>query len=308
VTKSEDALCLEMHFASDLSAGRTVDRLQSWLSTSAPRMFDTFEVHAYERDPNRLSIDRSDPHALRHAVRRKGLERGDTYAQLSAQDPPPALERHFGHVLLRGRGTGTTGRYVSVDFDSMIPARPSGSQWLWSNSVGASVKPTRVEGVSRPDWICSLARELAEDENFLWGAAYLDEEFPASNLDTTRGLRAIGRDVRRYLPGLYWLNFFGAAYTELMDVIAAEAMGVGNWQRIGQTLTLECHGDPEGWRGFTTQKHQLLNALGADLFFDRRRPERDTRAPDLGLVPLPDSRPFQVLTSDGVNFTPLPPI
>ena len=37
--------------------------------------------------------------------------------------------RRFGQVLLRGRGPGSSRMFLSIDFDSMIPARPIGRTW-----------------------------------------------------------------------------------------------------------------------------------------------------------------------------------
>jgi hypothetical protein len=43
-----------------------------------------------------------------------------------------------------------------------------------------------------------------------FGFACDTEEYHAKNMSTEGGgVRAIGIDIGKYLPGLYWLNFFG---------------------------------------------------------------------------------------------------
>lgn len=34
---------------------------------------------------------------------------------------------------------------------------------------------------------------------------------------TTPRIQAVSRDISQFLPGLYWLNYFGPAYRDLMD-------------------------------------------------------------------------------------------
>ena len=301
-----DDLCLELHYGCDLGESDVLVHLQSVLASSAPRMFATLEVHAHERDRNRLVLVPDRPTSLRDAVLARGTERGATYRALAAESPPPLDGRRFGAVLLRGRGAGTGGRYLSIHFDTQAPAMPIGSSWLWSNSIGVTVSTARVEGEKRSTWVQELAGDMARHPHFLWGAAYLSGEFAASNLDTEGGLRAIGRDVRRHLPGVYWLNLFGSPYVELIGLPRLRTAPAARVQQDGQCAVLQAYDVPEEWPHRLEAKQRLRHHLGDDLFFDRTRPERRTRAPDFGLAPLAERPPFQVFTADGETFTPLP--
>jgi hypothetical protein len=232
-----ETLRLEMHFARDLTTTSTLDNLQVWLSAEARSLCATLEVHGYERDPDRLLVDLADPRGLGSAVHRRGLARGALFLQLVAEHPPPEGQRRFGSVLVRGRGRGTAGCYLGIQFDSNTPLRRSGDQWLWSNSIDVSVTAGRVEGLDRSDWVRRLGLFLAQDPDLVWGAAYVQDEFRASNLDASSGLRAIGRDARRHLPGLYWLNYFGEPYTSLMALDSARATGIGT----GRNSTMQSY-------------------------------------------------------------------
>ncbi|MBM0207171.1 hypothetical protein JNW90_32380 [Micromonospora sp. STR1s_5] len=85
-----------------------------------------------------------------------------------------------------------------------------------SNNIGGRISAPRVEGVDRQEWACRLIDEVATGTTMVWGAAYLSPEFARSSIDTNRGMRAIGRDMRTSLPGVYWLNVFGPPYVDLI--------------------------------------------------------------------------------------------
>ena len=74
--------------------------------------------------------------------------------------------------------------------------------------------------------------------------------------DRPKGHGWLGRDYRRYVPGLYWLNYFSHEYTRQRDIDV-------DWvaSRTGGRLTpltngslLDLYGDPEKWR----EKNELI--------------------------------------------------
>ncbi len=305
-TKALDDLYLELHYGRDLIQSDVLMRLQAVLASSAPKMFASLEVHAYERDRERVVVTREQATSLRDAVLARGTERGATYYALLAESSLAPDTRRFGNVLLRGRGPGTGGRYAFVQFDTQVPARPIGSTWLWSNSIEMTVSTARLEGQDRSTWMEAFAADLSRHPDFLWGAAYLRQEFEASNLDTTEGERAIGRDVRRHLPGVFWLNLFGQPYRDLIGIPALRTAPAAIVDEDDHRVILRAFESPEDWVTGVGAKEELRRHLGDDFFFDRRQPERPTRAPDFGLVPLRELPAFQVFTSDGEHFTVLP--
>src|SRR2546429_2640702 len=142
-------LSFEFHYGADLVEGQVLWILQEVLSRLAPKAFATLEAQAYERDSARLHIDCGRPEALRDAVVAKGTERGPTFHALVKSHGAPEEPRRFGQTLLRGRGAGSGGWYLSVRFDSRTPVIPSGSSWLWSNSITGWISKARVEGIPR---------------------------------------------------------------------------------------------------------------------------------------------------------------
>jgi hypothetical protein len=251
-------------------------------------------------------VDLSDPDGLRAAVVAKGTERGATFHALAQGQEDRLRELRFGQVILRGRGSGTKGVYLDVGFDRRVPARPSGTNWLWSNSIGGSISPARVEGSDRRDWVCRLIDELAAATTMVWVAAYLSPEFWRSNIDTSRGVQAIGRDMRQSLPGVYWLNVFGRPYVDLIGERRLLDAPADMVDRRGEHVVIRAYRNAEDWAAQHKTRHTLAAALGAEHFFDRDDPARQHRAPDYGLPELPERPPFRVLTSDGTHFTQLP--
>jgi hypothetical protein len=249
------------------------------------------EVLSYERDRSRIPVDQNDQDALRAAVLAKGTERGPSYEALVEAHGAPAAYLRCGYVLLRGRGPGARGCYLSVSFDNRTPARPSGSSWLWSNSICGSVSAARVDGVPRQEWVFRLVEQLAVHTPMLWGAAYLRPEFADSNLDTSHGATAIGRDMRTHLPGIYWLNVFGRPYLDLIgeqQLLAAPAAAA---RHVGDHVLVQAYPDARAWADNHAVRRSVMAALGAEYFFDRHNPTAAYRAPDFGLPPLPERRP-----------------
>jgi hypothetical protein len=287
-------LCFEFHYGCDLAEGNVLGHLQAALGRLAPRMSATLEVHGYERDRTRRPVNIAVLDALRAAVVAKGTEQGQSFQTSLGDGGGSGAVRRFGHVLLRGRGPGSSRIFLSVEFDSMVPARPIGRTWVWSNSIGGRLSARRVEGIDRQAWVCQLAEQLTTTTTILWGAAYLHPEFASSNLDTSQGMRAIGRDVRTALPGIYWLNIFGPPY---VDLIGEQRLLDGTAKaatRSGDHITIRPYRDAEDWQSNEPARHQLKVALGAEYFFDRNDPFRRYRAPDFGLAELPANPPHPV--------------
>jgi len=185
---------------------------------------------------------------------------------------------------------------------------PSGGRWLFSNSISVHIDRARVGGSARALWALRLITEVGADPRLLWGASFLDAEFRAKNLhDGPDGMWALGRDVRVSLPGVFWANVFGDPYVRLMGrgrlaSVPARVLAAG------QDVVVVGHDEPEEWAepAVTARNDQIARHIGVQYFFDRRAPDRQTQAPDLGLRPLPKRDPIRVLAADDDAFTILP--
>ena len=301
-------LHFEMHFEDDLAESGHIESFAETLQQLAPGLLHELAVCAFETDPAPIRADWTRTGELRRAVLDKGGARGDLYAELAASNPPPQHPRRFGDAHLKSANRST---YLSVQFDEYVPARPMGKNWLFSNSISGTFGTSRVAGHRREDLVREIVIALGGLPGFLWGAAYLTTEFRSSNLhDGPDGMWAIGRDISSHLPGIYWLNLFGATYLRHMNLgESATSLHFASLTALGSRgLAVQIYEHPEDWENEAGRaaRNTAMAALGEQFFFDRREPDRETIAPDFGLARLTEPGRFTVLTADGESFTPLP--
>jgi hypothetical protein len=295
---------LECHYGVDLASdGGPIGALCSALVDLG--FGGAAKVLAYERDRGAVAVDLGEPATVQRVVVEKGSARGSTLQALEAGAPSPH-PRRFGEVMLRGRHPRS---WVGIRFDEHRPAMRSGQQWLFSNSVSFTTEKPRLGRTESPDWIRELLHRLAGGTELVWGAAWDDDEFRCSNLhDGNDGMWALGRDVRRSLPGLFWLNAFGPVYVELIGEDALMS-APGEISRLGSAVVMELYPSSDDWMTPTGREahKRALTHLGRQYFYDRDAPERITVAPDFGLPELPASgAALQLLATEGETFTVLP--
>lgn len=302
------SLHLEVHYGTDLAAEpRTISDLCASLVDLG--FGSRVRVSEYERDRTAVDVDLRNPSAVHRVVVQKGCARGPTYEALAsealASGSRPRRPRRFGDVMLRGPIRRT---WLSVRFDEYVPARPMGASWLFSNSISLSTDATRISSTQAHDWLRQLLHRLASDPDVLWGGAWDVDEFRASNLhDENGGMWALGRDMRRSLPGLFWLNAFGPRYVDLIGLDTLST-APATQTRVGSTVVVELYPSPGDWTTASGRDahDRVLGHLGRRFFYDRADPDRATSAPDFGLPELPPGRRLRVLTTDGRTFTVLP--
>jgi hypothetical protein len=300
----QETLSLELHFGADLATYDVIDKVQAFLSATAIQYSAGLRVLRYERDRDAIMVDVRRDGELRSAVLTQGGYRGETYKALASQDRP-SHARRFGEALVYGADRSM---WLSVQFDEYVPAKPSGDRWLFSNSITVHIDRARVGDSARALWALRLITEVGADPRLLWGASFLDSEFRAKNLHYgPDGMWALGRDVRASLPGVYWANVFGDPYIRMMGrgrlaSVPAQVLAAG------KNVVVVGHDEPEDWAkpAVTACIDQIARHIGGQYFFDRRAPDRQTQAPDLGLQPLPQRDPLRVLATDDDAFTILP--
>ncbi len=130
----------------------------------------------------------------------------------------------------------------------------------------------------------ALAFELAFATDLATGDV-VDMLQDALRTDDAQGMRALGRDMRCALPGLYWLNVFGPPYRRLIGDATLQSAPAAGAQPVGSSLVLTLYDRPEDWTTFESRRrHQLaLEHLGPRVFYDRNLPDAETIAPDFDL-------------------------
>jgi hypothetical protein len=155
------------------------------------------------------------------------------------------------------------------------------SQYAFVSSNRLSIEIhnlARVDRLAAVDWVRAFFEQSVTVLPVLYARAYLDQEFEAKN--RVPGT-VVGVDLRRHLPGLYWLNYLGPPYVGLIGrdrLLSSPAFHVG---ASADGVILQLDESPEAWdRPECAQRErQVIDHLGRQFFFERNDPGRETVAP-----------------------------
>ena len=267
----------------DLDAELVFDRLLTWddlirvqsvLVDMAPRWCRPLRWSRSSRD--QVLIDVSEPDALASVVVAGAGQRGATYWSLVEVHGRQPFERYVGSVELRGAGP-ELGAVISLD---ELVVSPLGQKLALRNAVTLQVRRSSVDGRPGRDWTADCFSALATELSPAWGSARHPAEYWSKVMDDGPRVEAVGRDFGRWLPGAFWLNYFGVAYRELigeqllLSAPGARSMGDGVMVGIGD--------DPVGWADpdMVDLDRRVREHLGTDLFFSRSEPDHVGRVPD----------------------------
>jgi hypothetical protein len=140
-----------------------------------------------------------------------------------------------------------------------------------------------VEGRTASERASAICEAICARMPTRHACAYLDAEYNAKNIiDDETGVRAIGARLARGIPGLYWLNFFGAPYVELMGrekLLTAPAYEV---KPVGDGVLVALAASAEAWQSadYKQRGQAVIAHLGRQFFFSRDDPDRPLVAPD----------------------------
>lgn len=177
--------------------------------------------------------------------------------------------------------------HVSVDSMPIVWMR-TGSLRL-GNSISFVAHADEIEGMSAAHWIYQVFMEMVETFEPLWGAVSSDPEYEAkvmgvfpSDSSTPGAWGAVGYDFGRALPGLFWLNFFGPRYVELIGrerLLGAPAVEA---REVGSGVLIVTRSDPYEWGSEDARRslEDVLGHIGRQFFFSKAEPDAPRVAPD----------------------------
>lgn len=116
-----------------------------------------------------------------------------------------------------------------------------------------------------------------------YARAHAWAEYDGKNMDHTGGARAVGVDIGASLPGLYWSNFFGKLYVDLIGLNRLLSAPAYEVRKLGNGVILMLSASPWHWttREYAEAERQVLQHLGEHYFFSKQNPDRETVGPDL---------------------------
>ena len=258
-----------------LTTGSGLDGLQEVLLAAAPLWCSGLRVWRSRRDQR--AIDAQQPGALTKAVLAAATERGPTYRALVERYGRPPFERCSGSAELRGAEPGLT---VVVSIDEWITS-PLGSTKALGNRIALQVRRPKVEGNIGHAWLRETFETLCARLSPAWGHAGHPAEYWEKAMSVEPRIEAVGRDFGRFLPGLFWLNFFGRRYRRLIGDDRLRSTPAERVAVIGEGTLIALGSDPRAWNtpDYACAEKQVRDHLGPQLFFSKTEPDRQTVAP-----------------------------
>lgn len=281
-TSSLDA---RLYSANSLLGGSQLEEVQRILMQLAPEW--TSKLHLWRFRKTRLPIDATRKGALLGIALSKGVETGSLYRHL-LKIAPPINHRRTGSMELRGAYRGLT---VVIALDDWTFC-PSGGRWLVGNQINIQVRSRLIERRDASAWVQEYVERCCSSLDPLFGFVCATDEYDAKNISTDGGgLRAIGVDIAKYLPGLYWLNFFGRPYKELITDGRLSSAPECEVSACGSGYILKLSDSPHDWNlpEYKRKEEVVRHHLGEKYFFSRDCAQTETVSP-FKLPKLPDPR------------------
>jgi hypothetical protein len=232
-----------------------LDVLQSVINETLPQWSSELRVAMYE-------------HSRKHFVVGRQARLFDGVHQVA----PP--KQRFGCAVL-------TGAYKNLSFfldhcESRVPVE--------LNKMAVEVYgPFMIEGQATSAWARGFFEAIAAQLPVRYGNARTSEEYDAKNMvDDETGAYAIGANVNKAIPGLYWLNYFGGPYVDLIGrerLLSAPAYDV---KPVGDGVLIALDSSAESWQSepYVEREQAVINHLGPQYFFSRLHPDRQMTAPN----------------------------
>jgi hypothetical protein len=265
----------ELVFDRYLGAGNDLDLLQGLLRKVAPKW--SSEMHLWKSPKDQESIDVHHPGALGSAVVMAAAERGATYRALVERHGRPIDERLAGSAELRGAGPELV---VIVSLDETVLSRLGARKQL-GNRVSLQVRRPRIERLRGDDWLQGTFEAMCSELSPAWAWAGQTAEYWAKVMSDPPRVEAVGRDFGRFLPGLFWLNFFGGRYRELLGDERLRSTPAARVVMVDDGVLVGLASDPLMWdtAGYAADEQRVRDHLGSELFFSKAEPDRWTVAP-----------------------------
>lgn len=244
-------------------------------------------AYVYLAPRQRIPVELTTPNSLYQVIR--SLKAGPLYDSIVGPDRGVPRES-FGFVEIRGKTPDLIG---VVDYDRRL-LRPIGDARIWGNSITIQVCRAKPQGGPASRWARQFLIDAASSLPSLWYAtAAMQEETDAKNLDQSRGVRAIGVDISRALPGLYWLNYFGPRFSHAIGKDKLLALTDVSIERVEAGIVVQLSKDPREWssREYRDAERRTMSRIGEKWFFCRDRGYSGTH-------PLPLPEPVTIPTDN----------
>jgi hypothetical protein len=235
-------------------------------------------LYLWESKEGAPSIDLADSSALYNAVEFDVTTHGPFYKELVNRFGPPSDPRVCGTLEFRGADRSLT---VVMTIDEHRFCR-IGDIWTWGNHITFQLRQSRVQGVGVAVFAKHLFEDICARLTPWYARAKSADEFDGKNISFEGGgVQAVGVDISKSLPGLYWQNYFGGPCVESIGAERFEACNAFEKKRINDGYLLALGKDPRNWASaeYAATEREVMKTLGEDFFFLKSDPTRPTRSP-----------------------------
>jgi hypothetical protein len=252
------------------------NELQNICRSAAPKWSSGLHLWPPEDQDGPVNITGND--GLYNAIVSEVSTKGPLYCKLAQELGDGGGELLSGMFEFRGASKSLI-LIVTVDSRRFIRI---GEKWLWGNSIALQVRRAKVDGVDSISWVNAVFTELCSRLDPWYGHAHFTQEYDAKNISTERGCtRAIGVDIAKSLPGLYWLNFFGKQCVARMGIRRVKSVPAQRVLPAGNGILIGLSEDPRKWdtRKYKDMEADVLAHLGKQFFYSRTEGAQDTVSP-----------------------------
>ncbi|MCC6497491.1 MAG: hypothetical protein IT193_14660 [Propionibacteriaceae bacterium] len=280
-------LDISIFFGRSLVHGKELDLFQSLLHSQMPSWSSGLKVWRSYGMNTPINVSMSG--TLAQAVRAPAVDDANSlrHSWKSINDPHRHLLPGRVHCSEELRGANSS-LIINIDIDD-FRLKPVGEIWGWGNAISVQVCRARIEGKPSVKWSYNFFKLTCELLSPVHAFANMIDEFHSKNIFQLDGsVQAIGVDRSASLSGLYWLNYLGRPYCELIGRDRLMTAPASKVQEIGAGVMISLDADPRSWNTpeYQMREQQVIDHIGRQFVFDRYDPTKRTVAPDFGLPTL----------------------
>ena len=214
---------------------------------------------------------------LKNADHQVGRNVALDFSLIEAINHEAPSQRELGSVVLKGSFEGLT-LFLDTCQSTLPPEL---------NCVSVEIDRATIEGTSSATWAYHFFQEAVGCLAIRYAKACLRKEFHAKNIiSANTGVRAVGVNLDECLPGVYWLNFFGRPYTQLIGLDRLLSITAHEVRAIGEGVFVALNASPMAWKSdqYLATESSIIDQIGPEYVFSRTEPDRRKVAPKFRLA------------------------
>lgn len=256
-------LSLRFYFENPLLKGNELNQLQKVIREQAPKWAKG--LHIWRSNVDKRIIDFKVKGSLRNNIVSICSHRGPFFRQLSSKLGPVPKQVH-GSVEVRGS-------YDDLEMIILVDelgSRRIGDELKWLNYVSVGIYSSKIEDIDYTIWARNFFENFCKRFYPIYAYAASNEEYTTKNMLIKNGVvQALGVDISKYLPGIYWLNFCSERYYKILNLDKLLKVPAYRVIKVNEGLLLELSNSPNAWnlRKYKDLEIEIRDKLGADHFF-----------------------------------------